>query len=268
MPAPESPKDIGVELADFVATVEIRRPPHNFFDYALIQQIAGAFEALDRDPACRAIVLAAQGKSFCAGANFGDGSALNEDGQVRNAPGANKVAHLYVEAVRLFRTRKPIVGAIQGPAVGGGLGLALVPDFRVTCAEARFSANFTRLGFHPGFGLTVTLPELIGRNKAALLFYTSRRVKGDEACAMGLADLLVPQAEVRAAARALAREIATCAPLGVVETRATLRQGLADRVRAATDHELEVQTKLRQTRDFKEGVRASAERRTPAFTGT
>ena len=268
MTAPESPKDVGVELADHVATVEIRRPPHNFFDYALIQQIADAFEALDRDPACRAIVLAAQGKSFCAGANFGDGSALNEDGQVRNAPGANKIAHLYVEAVRLFRTRKPIVGAIQGPAVGGGLGLALVPDFRVTCAEARFSANFTRLGFHPGFGLTVTLPELIGRNKAALLFYTSRRIKGDEACAMGLADLLVPLAEVRPAAQALAREIATCAPLGVIETRATLRQGLADRVRAATDHELEVQTKLRQTRDFKEGVRASAERRAPAFTGT
>jgi enoyl-CoA hydratase/carnithine racemase len=273
MPAPDSPKDLGVELADFVATVEIRRPPHNFFDYALIQQIADAFESLDRDPACRAIVLAAQGKSFCAGANFGDGSALDGDGQVRNAPGESRtgtrqVAHLYVEAVRLFRTRKPIVGAIQGPAVGGGLGLALVPDFRVTCAEARFSANFTRLGFHPGFGLTVTLPELIGRGKAALLFYTSRRIKGDEACAMGLADLLVPQAEVRPAAQALAREIATCAPLGVVETRATLRQGLADRVRAATDHELEVQTKLRQTRDFKEGVRASAERRAPAFTGT
>jgi enoyl-CoA hydratase/carnithine racemase len=264
----ESPKDIGVELADFVATVEIRRPPHNFFDYALIQQIADAFESLDQDPACRAIVLAAQGKSFCAGANFGDGSGLTEDGQVKNAPGANRIGHLYVEAVRLFRTRKPIVGGIHGPAVGGGLGLALVPDFRVTCAEARFSANFTRLGFHPGFGLTVTLPELIGRNKAALMFYTGRRIKGDEALAMGLADLLVPQAEVRAAAQALAREIATSAPLAVVATRATLRQGLADRVRAATDHELEVQTKLRQTRDFKEGVKASAERRTPAFVGS
>ena len=269
----ESPKDIGVELADFVATVEIRRPPHNFFDYALIQQIADAFESLERDPACRAIVLAAQGKSFCAGANFGDGSGLTEDGQVRNAtggngPNANQISHLYVEAVRLFRTGKPIIGAIHGPAVGGGLGLALVPDFRVTCAEARFSANFTRLGFHPGFGLTVTLPELIGRSKAALMFYTGRRIKGEEALAMGLADLLVPQAEVRAAAQALAREIATSAPLAVVATRATLRQGLADRVRAATDHELEVQTKLRRTRDFKEGVKASAERRPPAFVGS
>ena len=267
MPAIESTKDVGVEREGFVATVEIRRPPHNFFDYALIRQLANAFEALDRDPACRAIVLAAQGKSFCAGADFGDGGNLAEDGQVRNRPGANRIGHLYVEAVRLFRTRKPVVGAIHGAAVGGGLGLALVPDFRVTCAEARFSANFTRLGFHPGFGLTVTLPELVGRSRAALMFYTSRRVKGDEACAMGLADRLVPQGEVRAAALALAREIAACAPLGVAATRATLRQGLAERVRAATDHELAEQTKLRETRDFKEGVKASAERRTPEFTG-
>lgn len=268
MPAIESTKDVGVELEQFVATVEIRRPPHNFFDHALIQQIANAFEALDADPACRAIVLAAQGKSFCAGADFGDGSALADDGQVKNKPGANRIQHLYAEAVRLFRTKKPIVGAIHGAAVGGGLGLALVPDFRVTCAEARFSANFTRLGFHPGFGLTVTLPELIGRNQAALMFYTSRRIKGDEAFAMGLADVLVPEAEVRSAALALAHEIATCAPLGVAATRATLRRGLAERIQAATDHELVEQTRLRQTNDFKEGVKASAERRTPEFTGS
>jgi enoyl-CoA hydratase/carnithine racemase len=257
-------KDTAVELSDSVATVEIRRPPHNFFDYALIHELADAFEALDREPACRAIVLAAQGKSFCAGANFGDGSDIDSSGQMT---GRTATGHLYIEAVRLFRTKKPVVGAIHGPAIGGGLGLALVPDFRVTCPEARFSANFTILGFHPGFGLTVTLPELIGRSKAALMFYTSRRVKGDEAHAMGLADLLVPQAEVRNAALALAREIAACAPLGVMATRATMRQGLAERVKAATDHELEEQNRLRATRDFKEGVKASAERRAPKFGG-
>lgn len=252
--------ELGVELAGAVATVEIRRPPHNFFDLALIRQLADAFEALDAEPACRAIVLAAQGKSFCAGANFGDGS------KPTNQPNTNS-AHLYVEAVRLFSCRKPAVGAIHGPAVGGGLGLALVPDLRVTCPEARFCANFTRLGFHPGFGLTVTLPALIGQSKAALMFYTGRRVKGEEACAMGLADVLVAQAEVRASALALAHEIAESAPLAVVATRATLRAGLAERVRAATEHELAEQTRLRRTGDFREGVKASAERRTPRFTG-
>jgi len=260
--------ELAVDLADFVATVEMRRPPHNFFDLQLIRQLAEAFEKLDADPACRAIVLAAQGKSFCAGANFGDGSALTADGRIPGRSGDSATEHLYMEAVRMFRTRKPIVGAIHGPAVGGGLGLALVADFRVTCPEARFSANFTRLGFHPGFGLTVTLPERIGRANAALMFYTSRRVKGDEAHRMGLADVLVPLEQVRSAAQALAREIATCAPLGVVATRATLREGLADRVAAATRHELAEQTRLRQTQDFREGIQASAERRVPRFTGS
>ncbi|MGI9382335.1 MAG: enoyl-CoA hydratase/isomerase family protein [Methyloligellaceae bacterium] len=260
-------EDLGVNVADHVATVEIQRPPHNFFDYALIQQIADAFEALDEDAACRAIVLCAEGKSFCAGANFGDGSSISADGDAPGAPNRSGASHLYMEAVRLFRTRKPIIGAIHGAAIGGGLGLAMVPDFRVTCPEARFSANFTRLGFHPGFGLTVTLPHVVGETKAALMFYTSRRFKGDEALEMGLADVLVPQDQVRAAALELATEIAQSSPLGVMETRATLRQGLAERIKAATDHELEVQTSLRKTQDFKEGVKAMSERRLPNFTG-
>lgn len=261
-------KDIGVERQGLVAVVEIRRPPNNFFDISLINQIADAFDALDNDSGCRAIVLAAQGKAFCAGANFGDGQQLTKDGL---RPGEKDTiataGHLYIQAIRLFESRTPIVGAIHGAAVGGGLGLALVPDFRVTCPEARFSANFTRLGFHPGFGLTTTLPELIGKNNAALMFLTSRRVSGDDAFEMGLADVLVPQDEVRAAAVKLAAEIAENSPLGVVATRATLRKGLADRVREATENELVEQTRLRTTEDFKEGVKAVSERRVPNFTG-
>jgi enoyl-CoA hydratase/carnithine racemase len=255
-------KDIGVEKTGHVALVEIRRPPNNFFDIALIKEIAEAFEALDADADCRALVLAAQGKAFCAGANFGDGDS--DGGALLSGPRPG-AAHLYIEGNRLFRTKKPIVAAVHGAAVGGGLGLAMVADFRVTCTEARFCANFTRLGFHPGFGLTVTLPAVIGPSKAALMFYTSRRVRGDEAYAMGLADALVPQGEVRAAALALAAEIAENSPLGLIATRATMRGNLADRVRAATEHELAEQTRLRQTEDFKEGVKAMAERRVPAF---
>lgn len=258
--------DIGVETQGHVGIVEIRRAPHNFFDMSLIKQIADAFEGFDKDTNIRAGVLCADGKSFCAGANFGDGSKLDPQG---NRPNENQMGgHLYQEAVRLFRTKKPIVGAIQGAAIGGGLGLALVPDFRVACPESRFAANFTRLGFHPGFGLTYTLPRLIGDQQANLMFYTGRRLNGQQALEVGLADVLVGSvAEVRPAAIALAKEISESAPLAVQETRATVRNGMADAVRAATDHELQVQSELRKTEDFKEGVRAVNERRLANFQG-
>ena len=258
--------DIGIEKRDHVALVEIRRPPNNFFDIPLIKGIASALETFDEDGNIRVVVLAAQGKAFCAGANYGDGSQLDAQGRRRDEPGPG-VAPLYVEGNRLFRTKKPIIAAVHGPAVGGGLGLAMAADFRVTCPEARFCANFTRLGFHPGFGLTVTLPAVIGETKAALMFYTSRRVSGEEAYAMGLADVLVPQDQVRDAAIKLAAEIGENSPLGVIATRMTMRNDIADRVRKATDHELEEQTRLRKTKDFKEGVNAVAERRIPNFKG-
>ena len=170
-----------------VAVVELRRPPNNFFSVAMITAVAEAFEALDSDHECRAIVLCAEGKHFCAGADF-------------SSSGTDSTAELYAAAARLFRTRKPIVAAVQGAAIGGGLGLALAADFRVVAPEARLSANFARLGFHQGFGLSVTLPRLVGHQRAAELLYTGRRVDGDEALAMGLADRLVPLDEVRDAA--------------------------------------------------------------------
>ena len=222
---------------------------------------ADALERFDADAQCRAVVLAAEGKHFSAGADF---SSRNPDGtEVGNERGR----HLYKEAVRLFRSAKPIIAAVHGAAVGAGLGLAAVADFRVTCAEARFSANFTRLGFHPGFGLTATLPRLIGGQRAALLFYTGRRIGGEEAVAIGLADVLVPQDEVRNAAVALATDIAQSGPLAIAATRETLRRGLADAVLLATDHELAEQNWLRNTDDFGEGVKAMAERRLPDFKG-
>jgi enoyl-CoA hydratase/carnithine racemase len=261
--------DIGVDKTGHVGTIEIRRPPLNFFDISLINQIADALEEFDRDIEIRAAVLAAQGKAFCAGANFNDPARQAAEAREQSDPASSlgQINHLYIQAVRIFRARKPIVAAVHGAAIGGGLGLALAADFRVTCPEARFAANFTKLGFHPGFGLTATLPELVGRNNAELIFYTSRRVTGEEATRMGLANVCVPQDQVRAEAMKLAAEIAECSPLGLLSTRATMRAGLADRVLAATNHELAEQTRLRATEDFKEGVKATEQRRVADFRG-
>lgn len=264
--------DLGVDIGDdFVATVEIQRPPNNFFDQDLIAQLADCFESLDAEPRCRAIVLCSAGRHFCAGADFSRRDSDSASGSLSEGAGASDGGHagrhLYDEAVRLFSTRTPVVASVQGAAIGGGLGLALMPDFRVAAPEARFSANFARLGFHQGFGLSVTLPRLVGQQKAMELLYTGRRVAGEEAFAMGLCDELAPLADVRAAARRRAVEIARSAPLAIDSIRETLRGDLARDIRAATDREKNEQDRLQATRDFGEGVRAMAARRTPDFQG-
>lgn len=255
--------DVEVTKNGHVAVVEIQRGPNNFFDVALINSLGDAFDALDADMEIRASVLCAQGKNFCAGANFGDRSQQAERDN-RTTTSGNP---LYTAAVRLFSAKKPIVGAINGSAVGGGFGLAVMPDFRVATPETRFTANFVKLGFHPGFGLTYTLPRLIGQQRANLMFYTGRRVDGETAHAWGLADVLTDQESLRAEALKLAGEIAENAPLALMSVRATMRVGIAAAVKAQTDHEFIEQHRLQQTEDHKEGVRAVAERRPGNFKG-
>jgi enoyl-CoA hydratase/carnithine racemase len=249
-----------VTLEGHVATVTIDRPPNNHVSVELMSDLADALESLDNSNNCRAVVLASAGKAFCAGADL-----VAPDGIAGKGMGG--INALYDQAVRLFSVETPIIAAVQGAAVGAGLGLALVADFRVAAPEARFAANFVKLGFHPGFGLTHTLPRLIGQQRANLMFLTGRRVKAEEALGWGLVDEVVPLAGLLAAAQALAAEIAENAPLAVLATRKTLRQGLAEAVRAQTNHEHAQQTILRATEDFAEGVRAVQERRAGQFTG-
>lgn len=253
--------DINISREGHVQLIEINRPPHNYFCKELIRAIADALKAGDADPDIRVNLLCANGRSFCAGADF--------RGKQPETPEARRAdtRELYDQSVRIFGVRKPIVAALQGHVIGGGLGLAVSADFRVATPETRLTANFTRLGFHPGFGLTVTLPELLGRQKAAMLMLTGKRVNGEEALALGLVDRLVDEEQLRASALELAGELAEAAPLAVVSTRATLRKGFQERVAAQLDIEIEEQSWLRETADFQEGVSAVAERRTPDFKG-
>ena len=252
--------EISARVDGHIAILEINRPPNNFVSVDLMRDLADALDDIDGDRTLRVSVLTAAGKAFCAGADLASPTGVGGSGMAGINP-------LYVEAVRLFSAKKPMVAAIQGAAVGAGLGLALVADFRIVAPEARFAANFVKLGFHPGFGITHTLPRLIGEQRAAMMCLTGRRIKGDEALTWGLADKLVPLSELRAAALELAQEIALAAPLAVISTRATLRAGLAEAVKHQTDHELKEQTWLRATSDFAEGVRSVNERRAGVFTG-
>lgn len=249
--------ELRLTAADHVALVEIVRPPNNFFDFDLVAELADMFTDLDETGQVRAIVLASEGKAFCAGADF-----TGQEGTTAAA-----ARDLYKEGLRLFACGLPVIAAIQGPAIGGGLGLALAADFRVACPESRFSGNFVKIGIHPGFALTHTLPRLVGVQQAARLLYTGRRIAGEEALAIGLVDELVPAEELRSAALRLAGEIAENAPLAVRATKATLRGDLVERVRIQQALEKEQQLRLMQTEDFKEGVRAVRERQPGRWLG-
>lgn len=253
--------EITVTRDGHVAVIEINRPPNNHVTVELMRGLADTLHKLDDEREVRCSVLAAAGKVFCAGADFSSATPLGGGGA------QNDTGQLYNEAVRLFSTKKPIVAAVQGAAVGAGLGLALMADFRVAAPEARFVANFVKLGFHPGFGITHTLPRVIGEQRAALMCLTGRRVKAEEAHQWGLVDEIAPLENLRNAALKLASEIAENAPLAIQATRATMRAELAERVKAQTDHERDEQAILRKTEDFREGIRAVAERRPGKFIG-
>jgi len=240
-------------VADRVALLEMRRPPNNFFDEALLTELADALLALDEEKDVGAVVLGAQGKHFCAGADL-------------RGVGAAGIRRVYRQAFRIFSGRTPVVAAVQGGAIGGGLGLALSADFRIAAPGARLTANFAKLGFHQGFGLSVTLPRVVGPQRAQELLYTGRSISGEEAAAIGLCDGVAD--DPREAAVELASRIAASAPLSVPSIRATLRRSLVSEVSAALDLEADAQAALLGTDDFAEGIAASIAKRPPNFVGS
>ncbi len=238
--------------------IEMRRPPANYFDHGLIAELVRSAKTLT-GRGIRAIVLCSEGKHFCAGADFAVG-AMGDD--------RHRAAELlYREAIRLFEIDVPIIAAVQGSAVGGGLGLACAADFRIASPATRFHPNFSTLGFHHGFGLSMTLPAIVGGQQAMDMLYTSRRIDGQRAFEIGLADRLVPEGHERDGALRLAAEIADAAPLAVRSIKTTLRQPLAERVQTVLERELAEQRRLWTTADSRIGIEASLVRKRPIFTG-
>jgi len=240
-----------------VGTVVFERGRYNYFNAALLTALSEAYEQLESQGA-RAIVLSGRGRHFCAGADLGSGDA---------APPGAASSPIYDVVPRLFDRKVPVIAAVQGAAVGGGMGLALSADFRVAGARSRFVANFARLGFSQGFALSITLPNLVGLQRASDLLYTGREVLGDEAAQIGLCDRLADDEHILDAAKSFATLIAGSAPLAVSAIRRRLHGDLPARVAEALQRDWRDQTSLKLTADFREGVAAMRERRVPQFQG-
>ena len=231
---------------------------HNHVSLELMSRIADSLESLDTNDDCRCIIIRSEGRVFCAGAD------IATDGQSDLLPDGT-ANPLYEHAVRMFAIKKPIIAAVQGAAVGAGSGIALACDFRVAGPKARFAANFVSLGFHAGFGISYSLPYVIGQQNAGLMLMTGRRVKPQAAQEMGLVDILSSEGTLMSDTMNLAQEIAQQAPLAVEATKKTLRGELAQRIKDQTDLEWSIQHRLTKTEDFKEGVLAVKERRPGKF---
>jgi enoyl-CoA hydratase/carnithine racemase len=247
---------------EHVAVVSFERGRHNYFTPELTGALADALEELAADGRTRAVVLRGEGRHFCAGADFSE--SAGPDGAAADLD----VEELYGHAVRLFAQPLPIVAQLRGAVIGGGLGLALAADFRVAVANARLAANFAALGIHQGFGLSVTLPRLVGEQCALDLLLTGRTVRGDEAYSLGLVDLVATVDQLEETTLAKAAGLAANAPLAVRAIRRTLRRELIEQVREAVREEAAEQRRLFRTADFREGIAAAAEHRPARFTAS
>lgn len=250
--------DLTVERHDHVALLEMHRGPANYFDREILAAIADAAVG-EAARGVRVLVLASEGRHFCAGADF----AATPDGPER----AEASRLLYAEAARLFDVPVPMIAAVQGAAIGGGLGLACAADFRVVGPRSRLQANFARLGFHQGFGLSATLPRLVGEQRALDLLYSARTLRGVEAVEWGLADRLAADGAERELALSWAAELAASAPLAVRSMKETMRAPVAAAVRAALERELAEQARLWPTEDSRIGIAASLAGEAPTFVG-
>ena len=255
--------DVSVRIDGDVAVVTLQRPPHNLLTEPALRALADAVVALRG--VARSAVVCSEGRSFCAGADFSAGDAPDPTDA---AAFAAITGAFYEQAARIFDSTVPLVAAVHGAAIGAGFGLALACDLCVIGERGWFQANFVRLGIHPGFALSMTVPRAVGPGRAAELFLTGRRIDGAEAARIGLAQRVVGTGEELGAALDMARSVAAAAPLAVTSTRATLRHGLVGEARAAMRHEFSAQTALAGTADAVEGVRAMLERRDPHFHGS
>lgn len=261
---PEMGEAVRYERTGTIGVLTLDRPDNrNSMTPELLDAFARASAAARADAGARCVVVTGAGSCFSAGADFRSVVQRGDDGL---APHERSFA-MYQPFLSVLEIERPVLAALNGHAVGGGFGLALLCDLRVANREAKLGANFCRLGLAPGMGISATLPRVVGDSRAAELLYTGRLLTGDEAAAWGLVSYAVDAADVLPRTMALAEEIAASAPLAVVATKAALRRAWAEEIRAVARREAHAQADTVATADFAEGVAALLEKRSPRFTG-
>jgi enoyl-CoA hydratase/carnithine racemase len=257
------------EVADAIATITLNRPERmNTISGPMLASLSDYLAKANADPKVRVVILTGSGRAFCAGLDLVDatqGSGIGSSAQAA-APSVNLDLRTAPPTV-LFAMDKPTICALNGAAAGYGIDTALGCDIRIMGESAKLAAAFVKRGVVPESGGTWILPRLLGWSKAAEVIFTGRTLSAAECLGLGLANEVVPDAELMPRARAVAAEIAANAPLAVQSAKRLMRMGLAETFNDHVHHVYLQFLQLARTQDFREGMTSFLEKRPADFKG-
>lgn len=251
-------------VSDQIGTITLNRPDQrNAMTPELLDAFSEAIREAQDDPEIRCLVITGKGRCFSAGADLRSSLQRSDLGE----PSRDTSFAMYEPFLQVLDVGVPVIAALNGHAVGGGFGLSLLADIRIANVDAKYGANFARLGIHSGLGISYLLPRLIGVAHASELLFTGKLIRGSEALHIGLVTHAEEAGEVLPTAMQLARAITASAPTAVQQMKASIRRGLRWEIREAALEEAGLQAASLGSEDAKEGVSAILQKREPEFTG-
>ncbi|MGB7310233.1 MAG: enoyl-CoA hydratase-related protein [Candidatus Acidiferrales bacterium] len=248
---------------DKIATIALTVPEkRNAISTQMIVDLLGAFDQAETS-AARVVILTGAGKAFCAGMDLTELQHFARQTQQKNLEDARRMTKLLY---RLYSFPKPLIAAVNGPAIAGGCGLATVADFVLAVPEAKFGYTEVRIGFTPAL-VSVFLRRRIGETHVRELLLTGRIIDAAEAYRLGLVTEVVPTESLMDRAREIAAELLAASPTALAQTKKLLIGFDRVAIRAELEAAIETNSDIRSTPDFKEGVASFLEKRTPKWSG-
>ena len=250
-------------VEDMVGLITLNRPDNrNSMDSETMPAFLEAIEQVKKDNDLRCLIITGTGKSFCAGADFRN-SPIDMSGGLPH----ENLMNTYGPFLKISEIKIPVIAAMNGHAIGGGFGLALICDIRIANRKAKYGANFAKLGLHTGMATSYMLPRIVGLPRANELLLTGRLIDGLTAERIGLVNYALEEDQVLNKAREIAREIASCAPVAVRMIKRSILRGISWDPISAAEIEAHCQSRTFEMEDAREGITALLEKREPVFQG-